>query len=855
MANKNDIKNQEELNEKKREQKKIVEETLSAIKKLEKSSFQMLEYQKELAQISGDSFSTKEAEVKILEKFLELENMRVTRKEEFTQEMQQELQLQQKLLAGIKLEGETAAEAFARLKQETTGLNKEANKFAKDFFGGVASKIGIASDMSNTFLGRMQKLSLLATKPGGLKEISKVFRETFTFSKMAYAGAATIIQSTIAMAFAAEKATAAFASQTGAGRLLTKEIATVGSEYRNLGLTQEDSGKAATALFNKFPGFIKHSGKMRKDLILLTSSLEKLGVSGDTTGEMLTSFTKGMGMTTSEAMRMTQSAALAAKSLQMSAGDYVKGLQSSLKVLSVYGKKATKIYQKLAAQAQAAGTSTEKLLAVAGKFDTFSDSAMTAGKLNAILGSNLSANEMLMASEEERIEILIRSMQAQGRSFNEMDKFTQKAVAATVGITDMNEAQRILGMDLSSYKKMNREAAASAKTQEEMAKRMKEVMDVATKLKMALAEFATQVAPFVKVLADSSQYILDFMHATRGVLGPIIAIGLGITTLTKIFSLFSPVFMLLARMGFPLGAKGMKKVGDAGGKAAPKLGAFGVSMNLVGSGVMIAALGITFALLAFTALIASLALLASTGPTAIGVLLGLSIVLYAFAAAVAVLANPITAIGMGILIAFIGAMALLTLGQAMLMMETNKSYDKLAAMMDKNSDLVKFTKNINKLAEALIGVGSAVGGLVMSLGGLALASPALFVLEKVINTITPFLEVVSTITENVSSIVDGLIELASLDMAKVFTDLSMGLNKIGDVITDSEKGIEISHTLENLALITAGVSSKTATSGVGNIAKAIEKMKPAFSVKVSLNAEETLSVFEGNILNKITKAS
>ena len=113
---------------------------------------------------------------------------------------------------------------------------------------------------------------------------------------------------------------------------------------------------------------------------------------------------------------------------------------------------------------------------------------MTAGKLNAILGSNLSANELLMASEEERIEILIKSMQMQGRSFNEMDKFTQKAVAATIGITDMNEAQKILGMDLSSYKKMNAEAAASAKTQEEMANRMKEVMDVATKLKMALAK-------------------------------------------------------------------------------------------------------------------------------------------------------------------------------------------------------------------------------------------------------------------------------------------------------------------------------------------------------------------------------
>ena len=95
--------------------------------------------------------------------------------------------------------------------------------------------------------------------------------------------------------------------------------------------------------------------------------------------------------------------------------------------------------------------------------DTFKDAAKTTGELNAILGSNMSANEMLMATEEERIELLIRTMQAQGRQFNEMDRFTQKAIAARLGITDLNEAQRILGMYLSSYKRMKREAAAAAK--------------------------------------------------------------------------------------------------------------------------------------------------------------------------------------------------------------------------------------------------------------------------------------------------------------------------------------------------------------------------------------------------------
>ena len=335
MAKKDEIKNQQELNELTKEQQKIVVQTLNTIKELEKSSAQMLQYQKQLTEISGDSFSRKEAELKILERYLELEEQSVVQKQEFTEEQQKELDLLEKMVDGVRLKGEASKEAFSRLKKETGDLNKEANRFAKDFFGGIASKIGIASDMSNTFLGRLQKMSLLASQPGGLEEMKTVFSETFTLSKMAYAGMATIIQATIGMVMAADKATAAFAAQTGAGRLLTEEISNVGGEYRNLGLTQEDAGKSATALYNNFPGFMKHTRQVRQELVLLSSSLEKLGVDSQVTGQLLTSFTKGIGATTNEAMRMTQTAALSASSLQMSAGAYMKGLQSSLKVLNL----------------------------------------------------------------------------------------------------------------------------------------------------------------------------------------------------------------------------------------------------------------------------------------------------------------------------------------------------------------------------------------------------------------------------------------------------------------------------------------------------------------------------------------
>ena len=127
-------------------------------------------------------------------------------------------------------------------------------------------------------------------------------------------------------------------------------------------------------------------------------------------------------------------------------------------------------------------------------------------------------------------------------------------------------------------------------------------------------------------------------------------------------------------------------------------------------------------------------------------------------------------------------------------------------------------------------------------------------LEKLLNLVTPFLETVATISENVSSIVGGLVELASLDMAKVFTDLTVGLGNIGDVVMGGEKGMEIKHTLENLALITAGVSAKTSDkNNISTIAKAIKGIQPAFNVQISLNASETRELWERGVFDKITK--
>jgi hypothetical protein len=281
------------------------------------------------------------------------------------------------------------------------------------------------------------------------------------------------------------------------------------------------------------------SSAARKDMMMTVAGLEKLGVSGQTAASSLQLMSNNFGMSTREASKMTKQLSLAGTKIGISASKMMDGFVQASKSLAVYGKESIKVFTDLAAQAKAAGVEASALLSIAQKFDTFSGAADAAGKLNAILGTQLSATELLTMKENERIETLIRSVQAQGIAFSDMDKYSQMAVANAAGISDMAEAQRIFGMNVNQYRQGLREAEA----EEEFNERLKEAMSVMEKLTKIAQNFAIQIAPLVNFLADLVQGFLDWSQSMNGVpvmvLGVIAVVVLAIKLLPAIIGIFS----------------------------------------------------------------------------------------------------------------------------------------------------------------------------------------------------------------------------------------------------------------------------------------------------------------------------
>jgi hypothetical protein len=711
----------------------------------------------------------------------------------------------------------------------------------KSFFGGIASSLGMSADLSSTFYGQLKEISSTLAKGGKAADgMKKAFAETFTIENAMHGMTMAILQATIQLAFAADRAGAAFAKATGAGRALQTEITSVGQGYRNLGITMEMAGEAATQMYSKYPGFMKLSKAERENTMKTAAMLNKLGVAYEDQATMLTHYTKVHKMTNTEVQSLMKTMALEAEGLQMTMAEYSKGFTEANKTLAVYGRNAPKIFRKIAAQAQAAGTSTSKLLDIASKFDTFSDAAETTGKLNAILGTQMSAMDLLSMSEEKRIETLITSMQAQGMAFKDMDRFTQKAIAQTLGITDLAEAQRILGMSVGEYRSLNRSAMAAAKEQAALAKKMKAAMDVMEKLKMLFAEMAIKLGPIITYFAEFVQVILDFVHGLGDGTKKFLAMTMGIFAFGRMLMFLFPILKLVGLIGMPFMSTGMKLMGKAGKKSAKHVAKFGAALMLTSVAMLITAIAIAIIVLSIAVLVWQLANLAENGWEAMLVLLAFAVVIWALNLAFTALgSNPITVGGALLIMGIVLALAWLVSGLASLTENLSAGFNALGLFLANITKIDKAVTAIEKLAAAFGSLNWALqGGFAGLFGG---PSP----IEKMMEDIQPLLDKADAL-----AVVFGALQsLGEVDLAAQFSAAAAGMGEIAAVL-DSEKGVHVTHTLENLALITTGTSAQMKTGGMlkgltSSVSGLTDIFKEKMKMSVQLDKDQTRKFLEG----------
>ena len=802
-----------------------LEERLNKIlKEREELDIDELARKKRIADIEGNKIKSMIAQRDMLREYAKAQEQADTAEGDAQIKAMERKRELEKALDIVGIKAEQVTDKLKELEEATDDVAQAGADAGEKFFGGIAARMGMASTVGGDFITRLSVMRDKMSDPKFASNFTAKFREIFTLSNMASAGLMAVAQASIMLATQADKATAAFAKQTGTGTTFRAEITELSAEYRELGVTTEDASKAVGALFTKMPGYTEMATAQRKEFKRTVVTLEKMGVAVEDSTMLMSDLMKGQKLSAEAAMQQTQELALMAESLQMTAGGFVKEFNQARKTLAVYGKDSIKVFKNIASAAQAAGVETSALLDMAGKFETFGDAADTAGKLNAILGGSLlSATDLLTMSEDKRIETLIRSMQAQGMAFKDMDKFTQKAIAQTLGIQDLNQAQKILGMDVAGFRNYQAKAASAAKEQEEMEKKAKAAMDSMQKLKMAFANLATQLLPLITAFQTFAQFILDVSEAMGGT--DALAYVAGFLVLYKVLGPLLGIFKFFG-IGFKFFTAGTAAAGTAATAATAPMAGLAGAMGGVSLSMLGMALAIGIVMVLFIILIGTLVDAGAHGMHAGVALLMVAAAVYVLSSALAVL-GTIGAIGGAVLAGLVLTFVAMALATAKAGEGTAAAFKQLTSFVEGGGKISEVSKSLNELGNAFrnLNVGMKGGGLIqkgLAFVGIGGGAPKKSPLAQLAEDMQPILDKADSLAAVFSGI-QKVLTLSGDAKGNVFKDMAAGLNEISAIINkETESGVQIQHTLENIALIKTGKSA--GSSGLGGVIKAITGM-------------------------------
>ena len=166
------------------------------------------------------------------------------------------------------------------------------------------------------------------------------------------------------------------------------------------GVTIEQGQKALGNLASQMNNLRAYGVDAATAMGTTAAYMEKVGISGATSGKSFDTLVNAMGKTPIQASKIQESFVQMAAKNKMALNSVTEAFANNASRFVGYGHEMTKVLDGLAEQALKTGMKIDQLVSVAQGFDTFEDAATKAGTLNALLGDQFNAIELLTASDE-----------------------------------------------------------------------------------------------------------------------------------------------------------------------------------------------------------------------------------------------------------------------------------------------------------------------------------------------------------------------------------------------------------------------------------------------------------------------
>ena len=517
-------------------------------------------------------------------------------------------------LEGLRIEREEQLQTIEDIGESQALYNRQLEG-AKGLAVNLGRSIGLASKYQESFMGKMSEtLDGLANNVEAQKKFKKQIKETFHPMNLLAGTAAKVFQSTMAAAISYDQAATSFNAATGAAGEYNDAIQDASRGMMHLGVGASEAGAAMGALHANMSSFSNLSKASATTIAQGTAALTKLGISGETTAQNLEFLTKHMGLSAEAAMKQQTQLAEFAGGIGVGPAKMASDFAAAAPKLIAYGSAGEQIFKNLAITAKSTGIEMQALLGITEQFDTFEGAAQAAGKLNAMLGGPLlNSVELLTASDDERIKMMQDAVTQSGKSWESLNKFEKKAIAAAAGISDLDTAGKMFGNN-------SEEVMEKQKKLNEMIEKSQAVTE---KLKNIMMSFAIMIGPLVDMISSAASTISKFMDKNKTavqIIGSVIlviaALVIGVKAFVAIGALFISTATMMRHpidaMKKPIAdvgkdmtkslAQGIRRVAAAAKSGGNSLMKLGFTILMVGAGIAVAALGVAQLVGAFASL-------------------------------------------------------------------------------------------------------------------------------------------------------------------------------------------------------------------------------------------------------------
>jgi hypothetical protein len=683
--------------------------------------------------------------------------------------------------------------------QKANDALKQRARLSDDLAESMYNLVGIGNKWKNTTEGQIIDL---ARQQHGFTLLAGSMLDKIKLDNLAGSAMTKVTTATVALFKEQDAAIASFRQATGAGAEYNSVIVDTQLELRTYGVSTAEAGAATEALFKNMASFTQMTESAQKELVGTTALLSTFGVSAETAAKSADVLVEALGMTAMEAAATQRELFATATALKLSPDVIFNEFGPAAAQLGGHGDDMIRVFKGLAAASKATSIQMSSLLKLAGQFDKFESGAQAVGKLNALLGGPyLNSIEMLNASEEERIRMIIKSMQVSGKQWSTMDKFERMAFANAAGISDMTEANKLFNTSLSAYDAQQHKAKLAAVSQEKFAEASRKAMAVLEKFRQIGENFAVSLEPLLEKLGQFADWILEQQKEWGKNFGWVVLVTALIVLFTKKLMNLGTSFLWaslkakLAVPGLTAGGEAAASGGKKAGASALQWAAFGVAMIGVGYGVKLATEGLAKFVSAFEKLSPAQISQVNEALTVLGaVFLGLIVGLVV----IAKVAGPHAAaalIGIGIGVALIGAgVWLAATGMANLADAMTRNKDALAELIPL---LFAFVPIV-----AALGGPAAVGLTLLAFGfvalGLAIRSMPLADLKEMNSMLTAMAALgdVDVANRAKTTITQVFAEVNKLDESKVKhgTDLIDAVKKYN--VTIAQQGPQAAASIE-----------------------------------------------------------